>query len=345
MNNNNNSSNNLNSNSLTSKPFASLNNPTQTFDNITTNKDKIKNDFKGQRGVYTLTNNESKSQYVGSSNDLGNRLSCYLRPKYTAEQAKRGSVICRSINKYGLDAFTLSVEVLGPSLEGAISADNLPDYLLVEQSFLDKFDFVYNVNRTATAIYSPSQEPRNLGSYNPSFSKLSNDSFAWNHKHSEAARTSWSIDRGKFQFYLYSITSFELVTIFPSATKLSAFFPNVSKRFGTDIAKLISNSKLPAVIFTNYIISFVPLTTDFLRTNLSSFTIKNVSQTKITNNVTIYGFNPTTNSYLSWTSKEACTFFLTGKKFENKSTLNRRLGKNIEYCGFFLQTKPFESNK
>jgi hypothetical protein len=38
------------------------------------------------------------------------------------------------------------------------------------------------------------------------------------------------------------------------------------------------------------------------------------------------------------------TFDLTGRQYENHKTVNKRIDKNLLYYGFYLQTKPFNSN-
>ena len=53
---------------------------------------------------------------IGSSKNLGNRLVEYFRPSYLEAQSSRGSVISRALNAYGLDAFSLSILSIGPTL-------------------------------------------------------------------------------------------------------------------------------------------------------------------------------------------------------------------------------------
>lgn len=60
---------------------------------------------------------ESGKQYIGSSINLSLRLSEYYRAGYLELQSKRGSAICRAIRKHGLNQFSLSIMVLGVSLE------------------------------------------------------------------------------------------------------------------------------------------------------------------------------------------------------------------------------------
>ena len=62
------------------------------------------------------TKKETGKQYIGSSKNLGNRLVEYFRPSYLETQSSRGSVICRALNAYEHDAFSLSILSIGPTL-------------------------------------------------------------------------------------------------------------------------------------------------------------------------------------------------------------------------------------
>lgn len=112
---------------------------------------------------------------------MGNRLADYYLPSYLNAQVERGSIISRAILKHGIDAFSLSVLVLGPtpSTDTVFSATNLPDYVLLEQTYLDSYTLLYNVNRFASSsAYNPSLGPVNVGEDNPSFGKVGSTSFA-----------------------------------------------------------------------------------------------------------------------------------------------------------------------
>lgn len=80
----------------------------------------------------------------------------------------------------------------------------------------------------------------------------------------------------------------------------------------------------------------------YLSTNSKLFPVKMVAKKKITRNIIIYGHNPSINEYRSWSSKADCIEDLTGQRFTNIRTINKRIDKGILYKGFYLQTKPFK---
>ena len=164
----------------------------------------------------------------------------------------------------------------------------------------------------------------------------------WDKNHTATLKSRWSKERGKYQFFLYSLESFELIQEFNSGSKLSAFFDNTSKRFGADIAKKLIDSGVPAIRYGNYIISMISLDKTNIEEMLPVIPVKEVLTAKrLTTGKTIYGYNPDKKIYITWNSLEECTYFLTGNKFENKATVNRRIDKNIIYLGYYLQTMPF----
>jgi len=238
--------------------------------------------------------------------------------------------------------------VLDPTLDNNktnYSSTNLPDYIVLEQSYLDNYTMAYNTNRVASSKYTYSEASINVGKDNPSYNLLGENSFVWNRTHSDELRSLWSTARSKYTLFMYSSTTFYLIQKFPSAVKLAAYFPESGKSFGYGVIKLILKSDYPAIRYSEYIISMVPLDSAFLRINFDLFTIKKVknllSQRK---GKIIYGFNPSTNEYRTWFSKERCTFDLTNRRYENHKTVNKRIDKNLLYYGFYLQTKPFNSN-
>ena len=104
--------------------------------------------------------------------------------------------------------------------------------------------------------------------------------------------------RGKYKFFVYSAITFDLLHIFPSAVKLSALL-NVSGPFAIQIAKLILTSEYKAVNYYDYIISSTSRDSYFLSTNLKLLQLKKgapVNKNR-TRNITLYGFNPSTNEY------------------------------------------------
>lgn len=143
-----------------------------SFQNPLESKYKICFYFKNKRGCYLWTHKESGKQYIGSSRNLGFRLSEYYRIKYLELQSKRGSAISRAILKHGLDQFSLSILVLGDTIENNTnySSKNLPDFAVMEQSYLNNYTLEYNVNKVASSKYESSVVSVNLGKDNPSYS-------------------------------------------------------------------------------------------------------------------------------------------------------------------------------
>jgi hypothetical protein len=94
-------------------------------------------------------------------------------------QSGRGSLISRALLKYGREDFTLSIISLGPLEDEKIkySSDNLPDYVVLEQSYLDKYKMEYNVNKVASSKYESLSISVNKGEANPSDNLLSEEAF------------------------------------------------------------------------------------------------------------------------------------------------------------------------
>lgn len=250
-------------------------------------KYKIYNNFKQKRGCYIWTHKESGSQYIGSSKNLSQRLADYFRKGYLNRQNERGSAIARAILKYGIDSFSLSIMVLGDSHYAGYanedkinySSTNLPDFVVMEQSYIDNYDMVYNVNRTATSVYVPSNTANNVGLNNPSHGLLGNRSFAWGNLHSKELKSKWSDQRGKYKTFIYSAKTFDLLQSFNSAIKLSAYLKR-GKGFGAILFKTILTSNTPAIIYKDFIISLSTLDYDFLTNNFNSFPVKREVLTK-----------------------------------------------------------------
>ena len=197
-----------------------------------TDKNVIINEFRGKRGVYLWTHTESGKQYVGSSKNLGNRLTEYFRPSYLTMQSGQGNVISQALIVHGYNAFTLSVQELGPTnsilslqpIGKVYSSSNLPDFVTLEQVYLSSYILAYNINRVASsAAYEPSLEPINIGENNPSFGKMSTNAFAWGHTHNETLKQLWYNTRGKYTFYLYETKTFSFIKDFLSATALAKY--------------------------------------------------------------------------------------------------------------------------
>lgn len=314
-----------------------------SFQNPLESKYKICFDFKNKRGCYLWTHKESGKQYIGSSRNLGLRLSEYYRNKYLEFHSTRGSVISRAMLKHGLDQFSLSVMVLGDSLGNNTnySADNLPDFVVMEQSYLDSCAPAYNVNTVASSKYEASGVSVNLGTENPSYNLKGEQAFVWDKTHSDELKIRWSSDRGTHVLFINSAQTFEFIRSFPSAVKLSSFL-KVSLAFGQQIVKLIQTSDYKAIRYEDYIISLMRHDALYLSTNLDQLPVKSVAKKRITGNITIYGYNPASKDYCSWASKADCLESLTGQRYTNIRTINKRIDKDILYKGFYLQTKPFK---
>lgn len=319
------------------------------FTEVNSSKEIIINQFRNQRGVYLWTQKETKKQYIGSSKNIGNRLVEYFRPSYLETQSLRGSAISRALSAYGYDAFSLSILSIGPTIieqEQRYSAENLLDFVKLEQKYLSSYELVYNVNRIASsAAYKSSTLNINEGINNPSFASKGINAFVWGNTHSDILKKKklWSNTRGKYNFYVFDNINYKLLNSFSSATQLAKHFTGVSKRFGTDIFKLLKNKNISALRYDNVIISIIELTPLEIIDLLPNMPIKSVNIPRSTNPTgkLIYGFNPSTNIYQTWNSLEKCTESLTGLRFVNKATVNLRLDKGILFHGFILQTKPF----
>lgn len=318
----------------------------KTYNNAQTDKDKAVNAHRGERGVYLWTHNATGWQYVGSSRDLGTRLADYYRPSYLTLQSQRGSVISRALLTHGHSAFSLSVISLGPTSDQTYSSSNLPDYVKLEQYYLDSYVLVFNMNRNASpSAYTPSTNPINQGVNNPSYGLTGTSSPVWDKVHSEEIKKVWENSRGKYNFFIYDINTLLLVTSFTNGSQLSKYIPNVSKRFGADVAKYLRSVNLPALIYGNLIICLIELTPEVINGLLVNMPTKEVREPRTYNitGKTIYGFNPSIGIYEEWSSLEKCTHALTGRRFENKATVNLRIDKGILYNGYLLQTKPLTS--
>lgn len=210
--------------------------------------------------------------------------------------------------------------------------------------YLSLYELVYNVNRIASsAAYIPSSSPINEGENNPSFGSKGINAFVWGNTHSDALKEFWSNTRGKYHFFVYDYTTYKLLNSFSSATQLAKYFPGVSKRFGTDIFKMLKDQNLSALRYGDVIISIIELTSVQIIGLLPSMPVKPISLTRTASPTgkLIYGYNPSTNTYQIWNSLEKCTEALTGNRFVNKATVNMRIDKGILFHGYFLQTKPF----
>jgi hypothetical protein len=56
---------------------------------------------------------------------------------------------------------------------------------------------------------------------------------------------------------VYDNTTYKLLNELSSATQLAKYFPGVSKRFGTDIIKMLKDKNLSALQYGDVIISII----------------------------------------------------------------------------------------
>jgi len=69
------------------------------------------------------------------------------------------------------------------------SSNNLPDFVVMEQSYLDNYKLEYNINRVASSSYKSSQASVNKGADNPSYNLKGEEAFVWNKIHSEELKS------------------------------------------------------------------------------------------------------------------------------------------------------------
>lgn len=297
------------------------------------------------RGCYLWTNKVTGKQYIGSSRNLSLRLAAYYRPSYLKLQSDRGSAISRALLKYGHEGFYLSILVLNstPVISGLdnYSPGNIPDFVSMEQSFLDNYILEYNINRVASSKYNTLMDSVNQGVSNPSYDNKGEEAFVWDKTHSDELKTLWSKSRGKLSIFVYSKRTLEFECLFPSEAKLSAYL-KISISLVKQIISELSSFEHDAIMYEDFVISLGPLKQDWLSANLKFLPIKSSSDTKGKRNMTIYGFNPDSNEYKIWLSKGDCLEDLTGYRYTNIRTINKRIDNNIIYKGFYLQTKPFK---
>ena len=149
------------------------------FEDASNCKESVFLQFKDKRGIYLWTHKKTNKQYLGSSKNLRNRLVEYYRPSYLHAQEKRGSAISRALLKYGYNVFSLSIQEIGHTKTDQVySVTNIPDFVVLEQSYLDNYTLAYNINRTASSsAYERSDELINVGEFNPSYNKKGIDAF------------------------------------------------------------------------------------------------------------------------------------------------------------------------
>lgn len=89
-------------------------------------------------GIYSWIHQESGQRYIGSSIDLGRRLSFYFA-KYNLQKSKGSSYINNALLKYGYSSFELEIlEYCEPS-----------KCIEREQYYIDLYEPKYNILKTA----------------------------------------------------------------------------------------------------------------------------------------------------------------------------------------------------
>lgn len=134
-------------------------NAVKTYLNPLSDKLKIYKENRGKVGIYLFTDKETGKQYVGSSNNLSRRFSCYFSMAYDIKEQhiKNKSKICFAIRKKGIDNFKLEV------LEYIDSDDN--DLILArEQYYMDLINPQLNIVKVAgnTRYFKHSEETKSL---------------------------------------------------------------------------------------------------------------------------------------------------------------------------------------
>ena len=114
----------------------------KTYGNPDTQKLQIIKENKGKSGVYRWVNLRDRKSYIGSSTNLGRRMSGYFSLLNLKAEIKRSrSIIYRSLIKYGYSNFSLEIlEYCEPST--AVSK---------EQHYLDLLKPAYNILKVAAS--------------------------------------------------------------------------------------------------------------------------------------------------------------------------------------------------
>lgn len=315
------------------------------YSNAAESESIIRKNHNDLRGVYLWTHRESGHQYVGSAKNLNKRLSDYFRPSYLKTQTERGSIISRAILKHGLSAFSLSVQELGSSPDSStvFNSIKIPDYVALEQTYLDHYTLAYNTNRFASsAAYNPYKGHINVGVDNPSFGKLGSESFVWNRTHSQEQKEIWSQNRSSYHYYIYNRYTYDYIKKVYSNASLSVFL-NTST---SQVTRLRHQGLLDstAVLCLDYIITLKEYSTTQLKVmvrNLDTVVVRPHRTNTILNNKNkkpIYGYNPSLNEYITWYSRADCSKFFQCQP----RTILLRLDANTLFKGYLLKSTSFK---
>lgn len=208
------------------------------------------------------------------------RLTEYFIESYLTLQSERGSILCRALLKYGHEDFSLSIIVLDSEENTKYSSENIPDFVKLEQNYLDNYSMKYNVNRIASSRYESLQVSINKGEANASYNLIGEEAFVWNRNHSEELKARWSKAKGKITYYIYSINSFELEVIFLSLNKLAAFL-KVNPAVIKQITELIESSLHSVIRCNDFIITLNLADSENLSKNLDALFIFDINKSKI----------------------------------------------------------------
>lgn len=249
------------------------------YNNVIESKTIIRANLIYQRGIYIWTNTINGDQYVGSSNNLGVRLSSYFSKANLASQAKHGNHISRAILKYNLNNFSLQVIPMGPTLP---TPNAEADYLSLEQYYLDTYTFAYNSNRWVHTINSSKPNQSSISPTEPSIHKDNIDV------------ASISRGRGKtILMYVYNASTLEIITSFFSAAALSVWI-GASEPVGLAIYRKIMNTPQKAVYYgITLIISTQLIEVEMLSAIVDTlpYLIRRPIRLYKTNNKIVYGKN------------------------------------------------------
>jgi len=93
----------------------------------------------GKTGIYRWTHLETNKSYIGSSVNLGLRLTNYFKISFISHPSRKSMVINKALLKYGYSKFKLEI----------LEYCSAKDLAIREQYYMDKFSPEYNVLKIA----------------------------------------------------------------------------------------------------------------------------------------------------------------------------------------------------
>jgi hypothetical protein len=224
------------------------------YNNADTNKSKILKDNNFFAGVYQWKHIKTGRIYIGSSNNLSQRLKEYYSNAHLKHN--KNSYISRALLVHGYSEFSLTIfkyiDITGLSKEDARKL-----ILSNEQQFLNIFDPHYNILKKAGSIlgYTHSEEiiVKTSGKNNHMYGKI----------HSIETIEKMSIAKGGRTIYVYD-TNDLLVNSFCSVRKAAEFFnssyPTI-KRYCSNSnlfqGKWILSTSEKIIVGVNILLSFI----------------------------------------------------------------------------------------